>query len=358
MRPQLFLLVLVSIGRRTNCLGDHVTSIPMSVAKTAGEDSATSLPINLDGRSKSDRFLRGGSYSRGGSSSSYHSSSSSYNHNNSNSRYNNQSSNKNYRRNGSSFMGRFFTGLAIAGIGLLALGMVFGTGSIAACCLPLLCCFGAAGAAAAANASGSGPSGNYYVNQCGDGNPNYCTGGNNNNNDQFQNRVQQTKGEVENMGNTAYQQNNNSAVQPFSGQYTTSFVDPESGTHHNASISIFFTPDPHGNGYRINGQGGDIDGNTVIEDGFANDDGNAWWIEKNINGDLSLQVLSKGKFNFYQHAFEGTWLANTMLGGPYLSFAAAAATNQTFNNSYQSPSDIPIVVATPEPEPTFLYIKL
>jgi len=336
MWTRIFLLVLM--GRSFVNPGDHVPAISMASAEFAGFTSA--------GRSKI-RLLRGGSYSRGGSS--YHSGGSSgwsssssnrnSNHSHNGNNYNNHSSNG----RGMSSVGRFFTGLAIAGVCLLALGMIFGTGTIGALCVPFLCCCGAVGAAAgvagAAAASSSGSQGNHYVNECSN-DQNYRWGSNSN---QFQNRVQQTKGEVESMSYTTHQQNHDS-IQPFSGQYTTSFVDPESGKHHNASISIFFTPDPRGNGYRINGQGSDIDGNTVIEDGFANYDGSAWWIERNITGDLTLEVLSRGTFNFHQHKFEGTWLANTMLGGPYLSFAA----NQMFN-SYQSQSKIPVVVATPVP---------
>merc|ERR1740124_507495 len=71
-------------------------------------------------------------------------------------------------------------------------------------------------------------------------------------------------------------------VQPFSGQYILSFIDPESRVTHNGSISIFFTPDNRGLGFKLNGQGSDIDGSTVIEDGHVNHDGMAWWRERNI----------------------------------------------------------------------------
>ena len=81
----------------------------------------------------------------------------------------------------------------------------------------------------------------------------------------------------------------------------------------------------------------------MIEDGFAKYDGRAWWIEKAITGDVGLLVLSKGQFNFHNQSFEGTWLANTMLSGPYLSFQTIQAPNEQPMAPQNNSSSIPVV---------------
>merc|ERR1712216_5761 len=169
---------LAFIGGNTIDSGDRVIPISVAFAEAAGEKEAVSTPVASDGRRKFGRLLRGGSYSRGGSSSYRNGGSSSWGNRNSNYHSNSRnenSHNRNNRRNGQSSMGRFLMGLAIAGVGLAVLGMIFGGGSIAAC-LPLLCCCGAAGAAGAvgaAAASGSGSSGNRYDNMCNDNRSNF-----------------------------------------------------------------------------------------------------------------------------------------------------------------------------------------
>ena len=136
---------------------------------------------------------------------------------------------------------------------------------------------------------------------------------------------------------------NHANIQPYSGQYTTSFIDPESGVRHNASLCLFFAPDAQRQGYRISGQGSDIDGNTIVEDGFVNYDGTCWWIERTISGDVGLQVLSRGRFNFHQGTFDGNWLANTMLSGQYLSFKALNSPDQQQKQNNITTSNIPVV---------------
>lgn len=289
----------------------------------------------IRGSSKS-RFLRGGSYSSGGRSSySYHSSSGGGGSNYSWNR------NRNYNRNGGNYrgggFGRALGGFAFAVMGLAFLGLLLGGGGLSACCAALCC--GAAGAAvgASAGAGGSNYNRNYYN---GPHQPGYMNSNFNGFPQQnFDQQVQQAKRDVENSFSTQGQGN----AQPFSGQYTTSFIDPESGTRHNASLCLFFTPDPQRQGFRISGQGSDIDGSTIIEDGFAKYDGTCWWIERTITGDVGLLVLSRGRFNFHQNTFEGTWLANSMISGPYLSFSPISMPSQ--QQSLNSAGNVPVVTA-------------
>jgi hypothetical protein len=233
-------------------------------------------------------------------------------------------------------------GIAAAFAGLALLGLLFGGGAGVSACLAALCC-GAAGAAVGAGAAGAAANNNNnnnYYNQHHQQQPGYMQNNYGQNPQQaFNQSVQQAKQEVEN----SFAAPNQGNVQPYSGQYTTTFTDPESGTLHNASLCLFFQPDPQRQGFRISGQGSDIDGNTIIEDGFAKYDGSCWWIEKTITGDVGLQVLSRGRFNFYQRTFEGSWLANTMLGGPYSSFSAIMAAN---NQNQQPVGNMNIANAT------------
>lgn len=288
----------------------------------------------------SKRLLRGGSYSSGGRSS--------YSYNRGGGSSYSYNRNRNYNRSSGGGLGRAMAGFAFAVMGFAFLGLLLAGGGagLSACCAALCC--GATGAAIGASA---GATGSNYNNQNYYNGPHQPGGGggymqNNNfrgSNPQydFDQSVEQAKREVENSFSTQ----NQGGGQPFSGQYTTSFVDPGSGTMHNASLCLFFTPDPQRQGFRITGQGSDIDGSTIIEDGFAKYDGTCWWKERAITGDVGLLVLSRGKFNFFQNTFEGTWLANSMISGPYLSFSSISMPNQqtpTPNNT----TNIPVVTGT------------
>jgi hypothetical protein len=110
---------------------------------------------------------------------------------------------------------------------------------------------------------------------------------------------------------------------PFSGQYSTSYVDRTTGVPHDAMLNLNLTSDFRGQGFKLSGEGYDIDGKTVIEDGHANYDGTAWWKERTVTRDLGLRVLSRGKFDFVRRTFNGTWMANTMEHGAYMTFQAA-----------------------------------
>jgi len=255
-------------------------------------------------------------------------------------------------------MKKIFTGLALGAVGLallsfllpaLGIGGVATAGCSACCaCIAGLCC-GAGLTAAAASSSGrfdetahnqANVNNGYYFN--------YGDSGNEKNNaryndDEFEEMIQNTRNEVENNTNS----NNQHIItaQPYSGVYNTSFIDPDSGTRHDAILNLYFTKDFNGCGYRISGQGNDIDGETVIEDGFVTNDGDAaWWRERTITGDVGLQVLSKGRFDFQQRAFYGVWMANTRITASYISFCASDA-NITTVGSDGNP--IPVAHAIP-----------
>jgi len=157
----------------------------------------------------------------------------------------------------------------------------------------------------------------------------------------FEARVQEVKREVENDSRITQQSQVN---EPFSGQYTASFHDPKTGVMHNVSIGMLFTPDIRGRGFKISGQGSDIDGMTVIEDGHANYDGTAWWREQTIKGNTGLKVLSRGEFNFQQSTFQGIWLANTTLTGPYNSFSAIHTSHHQQQMNYTPPASTASIV--------------
>jgi hypothetical protein len=246
------------------------------------------------------------------------------------------------------------TGLAVAGIGLALLGMLFPALGMAMCgCLP--CCMaGACCGLAAAGAAGTANNTNSNNQQQYNGGP-AQGGANNNKHDQryrsdpsqgdyyaaesapragsssqeflkFEAAAQRAKQEVESSSTAQKQQPYvEPLAQPYSGQYSTSYVDRTTGVQHNATLNLSFTPDFYGTGFKLSGEGHDIDGQTAIEDGHVNCDGTAWWREFTISGDVGLKVLSRGKFDFEQKSFNGTWLASTMEHGAYIIFRAAGS---------------------------------
>merc|ERR1712048_1439553 len=105
---------------------------------------------------------------------------------------------------------------------------------------------------------------------------------------------------------------------PFSGHYSTEYID--NGLRHEARLKLEF--EDVGYGYKISGNGTDVDGLTKIQEGFASYDGTAWWVEEVITGDVGLHVLSTGKFDFPYRTFLGSWFANTDESGVYTNFKA------------------------------------
>lgn len=131
------------------------------------------------------------------------------------------------------------------------------------------------------------------------------------------------------------------SVPPHSGDYYRIFhVDRISQVQHGATLTLHFTPDFDGRGYKLSGH--DIDGHTVIEDGHVNYDGTAWWRERTVTKDVKSIVLSRGKFDFVKREFYGTWLESSMKQAAYITFAAvepppaAAATTWTVAPSQDS----------------------
>lgn len=122
---------------------------------------------------------------------------------------------------------------------------------------------------------------------------------------------------------------------PHSGEYSTEYLDR--GKKMTGTITLTFT-DNQTDGYSLNGHGSDVDGTTNVEDGFASYNGEAWWKEKNVSGDVGMQVLSTGKFDFEAHTFEGEWQSSTNLNGAYTSFSA---TNPPPSTSTVVPSSPP-----------------
>ena len=77
----------------------------------------------------------------------------------------------------------------------------------------------------------------------------------------------------------------------------------------------------NGHGQRISGQETDKNGERIKEDGFVAYDGNARWRERTVNGDIRLQILSKGRLDLHGKRFFGVWQANNKMFG---SFSATA----------------------------------
>ena len=249
------------------------------------------------------RDLRGGrsgSYKGGGSSGTH---------------YNGGSSNSNWNRNNGSRRGLGTFGRVLGGlaIGVLALALFsalipgLGVAACGGCCSALLagaCC--GLFAARAVNQSGSP-----YQSAS---TPIGVNGGQPSQDDmKFEEQAMRAKEEVESCSTYGGQF---PSVSPHSGEYSTSYTDL--GVHRTTTLRLYFTDS--GNGFKLSGEGQDIDGTTEIEDGRANYDGNAWWREKTKSGDVGLQVLSRGKFNFQGKTFEGTWFSSTLAYGAYSSF--------------------------------------
>jgi hypothetical protein len=327
------------------------------------------------------RSLRGGSYSRGGSRSSgayYHSSSSTRSSSSSSSartsgsrnrsqNSNNTSNNYNTNRRGAprSRMGHVLGGLLFAGVGLALLAILF-PAAIGGCCLPLfagLCCGIAASQLqtkprlhhlqspmndnnksddhyhpeyCSQNRGGNG-SGDYYATQescapitsttntMGKSQFQYPESWSPSSDMDFEHCARRAQDEVEGSSISIDANPKSPSCTPFSGSYATSYIDRATGVQHDATLQIYFSPDFYGRGYKLSGQGHDIDGPTVIEEGHVNHNGTAWWKERTISGDVGLKVVSRGTFDFSHGTFQGTWLANSGDQGAYIHFRALVA---------------------------------
>lgn len=255
-----------------------------------------------------ERLLRGGGYSRGGGRSSY--SSSSYS-----SSYSSSSSYSRPTYHGSNYYGN--SG-APGGVGWQGFALFIFFSLVCMCCPCILICV----------CTGE------ILNLCGgatqkkerealvSSQPNDSSYGSNTNRAvsmrRFEDYVEKVKEEVE----QAWSEHSSPLVGPHSGTYATSYVDRTTQVQWNATLNIYFTRDFTGRGYRLSGDGQDVDGITVIEDGYCNYDGTAWWKERTVTRDLGLQVVSRGKFDFATRTFRGNWLANSGEGAAYITFKA------------------------------------
>ncbi len=270
------------------------------------------------------RGLRGG-YS-GRSSGSWRSGRTNYSNNNHNG--GNYNRNRSRNRSGMGTMGKILGGLALGLMGFALLGIfapgLFGGAACGACCPFLAGIFcGGAGASAYAASQQRNRNSNDYYNA-----PEYSSY----QDGAFEDNVSRVKLEVDTLRQYSSQAPNYTAiavpiVTPFSGEYVASYVD--GGKTRQANIQLMFSSNNDnkmGGGYfQISGSGNDIDGTTTIEQGVANMDGTAWWVEKTVIGEIGLRVLSRGKFDFTNHTFTGTWLSNTFQAGSYISFQRSSS---------------------------------
>mmetsp|Transcript_22889 Transcript_22889/g.33251 ORF Transcript_22889/g.33251 Transcript_22889/m.33251 type:complete len:385 (+) Transcript_22889:128-1282(+) len=314
-------------------------------------EDTTTTNIKKDSIVSIQRLLRGGRY--GGSSSSshssYHSSSSSgyhsssnhyvyhsnthYHNNNYNHRYSNSTGvnggyNNNDTTKGGMIVISIIMALSFAAAGLLVLTMlslIFPALGIGACLSSLCCCC----------CLSAGATTGQKINDA-----KYHSYGSVNTHDvdseRFKENVQRAKLEVEASRSMQYSVEV-STTTPYSGEYITSYVD--GGVSRIATLTIQFTDLQDNTGYKLSGHGKDVDGTTLIEDGHANYDGTVWWRERTVTGDVGLQVLSRGKFDFNTSKFDGTWFASSGQGGSYLSFQANANVNQAHPTPNAPPAD-------------------
>jgi hypothetical protein len=296
------------------------------VSLVRGERSMPPLAPGQEAAAEQGRSLRGGSYSSGSSgsySSGYHSSSSNSYRSNPTTHYSTHhyshttvyNSNPYYYDYGG--RNRVYYGGASAGGGFVILFCC-----ILCCILPIVCSRRASAASPGMFSSES-----------------YGTFGDNNSS--FEDMARRAKEQVENARGPRQ------LAAPHSGLYSTSYVDRQSGDRHSATLNLHFTPDFRGNGYKLSGEGSDIDGDTVIEDGFASHDGTAYWRERVVTKDGGLIVLSRGKFDFSRRIFQGTWLASTMEQGSYIVFEAIDVAPPGYKGVLPEAVAVPVPSAPP-----------
>jgi hypothetical protein len=115
----------------------------------------------------------------------------------------------------------------------------------------------------------------------------------------------------------------------------------DQGSKRMGSITLTFT-DNGMDGYTLSRHGYDIDGDTNINDGFASSSGEAW-MERNVMGDVAMQVVLTGKFVFVAYTFQGNWHSSTNFEGEYTSFCAKNPPANTIT-AQSAPDKVDIVV--------------
>ena len=302
------------------------------------------MPLSASELSVAIRGLRGGYSGRSGGSWSGRTNNSSNNRNGGN--YNR---NRSRNRSGMGTMGKVLGGLALGLMGFALLGMLapglLGGAACGACC-PLLAGFFCGGAGATAYAASQQKNQNSYDYYNAPEYSSYQDG-------PFEDNVSRVKLEVDTLRQHSNQTLNNTALavptaMPFSGEYIASYID--GGKSRQANIQLVFTlvdgVDKMGGGcFHISGSGRDIDGTTTIEQGVANMDGTSWWVERTVSGEIGLRVLSRGKFDFTNHTFTGTWLSNTFQNGSYLSFQRSSSPLSDNNMPMPPTTNAPTVTA-------------
>jgi len=141
------------------------------------------------------------------------------------------------------------------------------------------------------------------------------------------------------------EESNQQEQEPYSGQYIMWYVDRNRTKNSMSNLSFSaVTMATNGNnnqsdnnnmaaahvkiakciGYKISGRKVDVDGKSVVEDGFVNaKNGKAWWVEQFMSGnDIGVRVLSVGVFHFKDQAFVGKWQSSAGYRGKYTSFDA------------------------------------
>ena len=159
----------------------------------------------------------------------------------------------------------------------------------------------------------------------------------------FQSQVAKAKMSVEQSPRTTLSYER---VIPHSGEYTLEYKDR--AMTRTGGILLKFQ-DNGTDGYTISGDGHDADGSTNIEEGHANYDGTAWWREINVSGDVGMQVLSTGTFDFSSHTFEGEWKSSTQVSGKYVSFWAKDAPENLPSVNITTAANVPVSNVAPAP---------
>jgi hypothetical protein len=107
---------------------------------------------------------------------------------------------------------------------------------------------------------------------------------------------------------------------PQSGVYSNRYLDR--GVEYVGEATLTFVD--KGYQYELTGGQQDNDGRTTIDEGYCAHSGKAWWKETNVAGDIGMQTLSTGTFDFENHTFQGIWASSTGVSGRYTKFALSA----------------------------------
>jgi len=127
---------------------------------------------------------------------------------------------------------------------------------------------------------------------------------------------------------------------PKSGIYLAVYSDR--GNVRNAEVYLIFN-EVDGR-YQITGKSIDIDGQTVIDEGYVCYNGAiTYWKETYTTGDVGMQVANYGHFNFLTNSMtQGEWTADKGVEGWFQSFKFS----RPFNQNEPPPEAAPATAAT------------